>query len=177
MNDLSQGYIWIILGPLIAWRLYSRLRRLVTRQKFTPWRSYLILVLFPLILLGLCASLIAKPTSLLLVVAAILIGGFLGRYGLNSTRFEQMPDGLYYQPNAHLGIALSALLICRIGYRLLVVSTDPGAMAGSRGTPGALTVAIFAVLASYYVVYAIGLLRRGRVQGAAPVDDIAPPRA
>jgi hypothetical protein len=77
------------------------------------------------------------------------------------TRFEKTPQGLFYTPNAHLGIALSALLMGRIIYRLAQVYWSSGSAAGadinSATTP--LTLLIFGTLAGYYVTYAVGLLR------------------
>lgn len=56
---------------------------------------------------------LTHPTTLL-VPAGIAA---LGVYGLRLTRFERTPTGLFYTPNAHLGIALSLLLVLRLGYR------------------------------------------------------------
>ena len=83
------------------------------------------------------------------------------------------PAGLFYTPNAHLGIALSLLLVLRIGYRVAMLALngqnfDPQSM--QLGT-SPLTMAIFGTLAGYYVTYAIGLLRwRAQVGGQAPAE-------
>jgi hypothetical protein len=64
-------------------------------------------------------------------------------------------------PNAHLGIALSLLFVARIIFRAVQVYVidpsvphDPSDFAR---TP--LTLAVFGVLAGYYIAYAIGLAR------------------
>ena len=41
----------------------------------------------------------------------------LGILGLRLTRFETTGEGMLYTPSAHLGIALSTLLVGRIVYR------------------------------------------------------------
>ena len=95
-----------------------------------------------------------------------MFGSLLGVYGLCQTRFESTPQGLFYTPQAHLGIALSLLLIGRLLYRLIeLYALDTTA---PRGAPefaqSPLTVAIFGLLASYYIAYAVGLVRwRNRV--------------
>jgi hypothetical protein len=81
---------------------------------------------------------------------------------LKKTKFEPTREGLFYTPNAHLGIILSMLFVGRILYRIfavyLVATTakprDPSDFMGS-----AATVAIFGLLAGYYITYAIGLAR------------------
>jgi hypothetical protein len=70
---------------------------------------------------------------------------------------------LFYTPNAHLGIAVSLLLVGRIIYRLVEVFVlgkvpPPGQPDDFAITP--LTLSVVGVLAGYYVVYAAGLVRR-----------------
>jgi hypothetical protein len=80
---------------------------------------------------------------------------------LRVTRFENTPQGLFYTPSAHVGIALSLVFVGRILYRLYQLYGNPG---DSAQPPAAyattpLTLLIFGALAGYYVTYAIGLLR------------------
>src|SRR6185436_11141663 len=86
------------------------------------------------------------------------LGTGLALYGLHITRFEPTPHGLFYTPNAYLGIAMSLLFFGRILYRLIEVWD----IAASHGKPDFLrspiTLAVFGLIAGYYVVYAIGLL-------------------
>ena len=87
--------------------------------------------------------------------------------------FEATPAGLFYTPNAHLGIALSLLLVLRLGYRSVMLQAssshaDPQAMQIGSSP---LTMAIFGTLAGYYVTYAIGLLRwRAQVTSQPPAE-------
>ena len=80
------------------------------------------------------------------------------------TRFEVTAAGRFYTPNAHLGIALSLLFIGRIVYRFLHLQMVGGGLAAPPDdiTRSPLTLAIFATLAGYYIVYAFGLLRWSR---------------
>ena len=156
----------LVLAPLLIWRIYSRIRRMVGSQRLSRVRLWITLVIFPtlVLLLGYAAHENAKLLSWL--AGGLAFGSFLAVYGLRQTRFEQTPQGLFYTPHAHLGIALSLLFVGRIVYRLVEVYALNGA--ASPGTAefarSPLTLAIFGLLAGYYVIYAVGLVRwRNRV--------------
>lgn len=164
------------IALLIAWRLYARIRRMVGRQKFSRRRPMLTVIFFPLLLAFLAVMSFAHPESLAALAGGAALGAGLGWYGLKLTTFEATPSGLFYTPNAHLGIALSVLLIARIGYRLahgmFLTAQDNPMPADFARSP--LTLAIFGTLAAYYVCYAIGLLQRHRAlerEDAVPVKS------
>jgi len=148
-------------GALILWRTYSRIRRMVGRQHLSRVRPWITVTIFPLLFALLASLSLAKPMSLLALAGGAAIGIGLGIYGLRVTRFEITPQGLFYTPSAHVGIALSLLFVGRILYRLVMIYGQPGApvepQANYATTP--LTMLIFGTLAGYYVTYAIGLLR------------------
>ena len=152
------------IAVLIAWRLYRRIRRMVGRQKFSRRRPIFAVILFPLLLVGIAVVSFAHPQSLAALVGGVALGVGLGWYGLKLTTFETTPTGLYYTPNAHLGIALSVLLVVRIGWRLLhgMVLTAQTSPMPADFARSPLTLLIFATLAGYYVCYAAGLLHRHR---------------
>jgi hypothetical protein len=149
------------LIPLICWRMYSRFKRLVGRQRFSHARPWISLGVFSLITVFLAIGTRAHPEVLWLLAGAAAIGLALGVFGLRKTQFEVAEDGLFYTPNAHLGIALSLLLFARIIYRAFEVAMMgpdfSNGMSNHAATP--LTIAIFGLLAGYYVTYAVGLLR------------------
>ena len=147
----------LVLVPLIAWRMYSRVRRMVGRQRLSRVRPWITLALFPLLVLLLGSLSIAHPANLALLAAGLAGGGALAVYGLRRTKFEPTPQGLFYTPNAHLGIALSALFLVRIAYRgYEVYALGPAASDFGRSP---LTLAVFGLLAGYYIGYAVGLVR------------------
>jgi hypothetical protein len=157
------------IAVLVGWRMYARIRRMVGRQRLSKVRPWLTVVLFPLLAALLLLGSIAHPLGALALVAGGAVGVALGQWGLHLTRFEVTPLGLFYTPNAPLGIALSLLLVVRIAYRLVRVYLASGAFGDAQTTFGRspLTLLIFGMLAGYYVAYAIGLLRwRARVAGA-----------
>ena len=155
----------LALLPLIAWRLYARVKRMVGRQRLSLARPCLTLLLFPLILLLLAGTALVPPSpqpqKLWWLAAGLVLGALLSGYGLKRTRFEATAQGLFYTPDAWLGIALSALFIARFVWRMgelllkgAVAPQDP-AFALSPYTLGPI-----GMFAGYYIAYAIGLLVR-----------------
>jgi hypothetical protein len=159
------------LALLVGWRLYSRLKRILGRQRLSTVRPWLAVCLFPLLIALVLSRLMAEPKVALALVAGVAAGAALGFHGLRLTKFEQTPQGLFYTPNVHLGIALSLLLIGRIGYRAAQLYLTAGAAYGNSFTVvrSPLTMLVFGTLAGYYVAYAVGLLRwRRRANAERP---------
>jgi hypothetical protein len=158
---------YIGIGALIAWRVYVRIRRFVSRQKLSTRRLWTTIVLFPILVLMLLAASLTYPTSMATEIAGIVIGVALGLYGLRVTKYENTPEGLFYTPHAHIGIAVSLLFVGRLIYRFvqIYVSTSALAQPQTDFVRSPLTLLVFGILAGYYTSYAIGLLSwsRGRV--------------
>jgi hypothetical protein len=149
---------------LIAWRMYSRVRRMVARQRLSLARAWITLTVFSLLIALLLLGSLARPPSVLAIVAGSALGVALGIYGIRLTRFEATSSGLFYTPNAWLGMALSLLFLGRVAYRFMqLYLSDNGASAPpSDFMSNPLTIFIFGTLAGYYVAFAIGLIRRNR---------------
>ena len=168
------------IAALVAWRLYSRVRRMVGRQRLSPVRPWVTACLFPVLIALLLVASLGHPEATAALVAGCAIGVGLALYGLRLTKFEATPNGLFYTPNAHLGIALSALFIVRIGYRAVALFMLGGATGASFAEPqtafvrSPLTLLIFGTLAGYYVAYAIGLIRWKRGVAKAPAAEPTP---
>lgn len=168
----------VVLSPFMAWRIYSRFRRSVGRQKVSLFFQRVTLAIFAIVTLLLAYASRTQGESLTALGAGLFAGGLLARYGLRLTRFEPTPDGLYYTPNAPLGIALSVLFLGRIAQRLISFYAMTTAPATSHATfvRSPLTLAVFGLLAGYYIGYAAGLLRRQRqpVPASSPEPPLAP---
>lgn len=164
-----------IAVPLIAWRLYARIRRMVGRQRLTRVRPWIQLTIFPLLIGLLGWASLAHPLNLAVLGAGIAAGAALGAYGLRRTAFEPTPQGLFYTPNAHLGIALSTLFLLRIAYRAWEVYVLPPIPHAPDFARSPLTLAVFGLMAGYYIAYAAGLVRwRRRVLASRRARDAAP---
>jgi hypothetical protein len=163
----------ILVVALVIWRVYSRIRRVIGRQRLSTVRPWITVVVFALALVLILATSLLHPMTAAAVTAGAAVGVALGLLGTRLTRFEATPAGLFYTPNAHLGIALSLLLVLRIGYRVVALAMmgknlDPQSMQFGSSP---LTMALFGTLAGYYVTYAIGLLRwRAQVGAQACVE-------
>jgi hypothetical protein len=162
---------FLIAIPLIAWRLYSRIRRSIGRQPLSKVRPWVTLAIFPIVivLLGFMAR--GSGVGIALLLTGIVAGTALGVFGISKTRFENTPQGMFYTPNAHLGIALSALFTARVVYRMVqMYQMDPAAQPHPGDFANSpLTLAIFGLLAGYYCAYAAGLIRWRRSQSSAPL--------
>jgi hypothetical protein len=153
--------IVIAFAALVVWRMYARIRRVIGRQRLSTLRPWITVVVFPMILVLVLSTSLLHPMTAAAVLAGTVVGVALGLLGTRLTRFEATPAGLFYTPNAHLGIALSLLLLLRIGYRIVMLQASGQGLAPRALQMGAspLTMALFGTLAGYYVTYAVGLLR------------------
>jgi cytochrome b561 len=152
----------IAIGPLIVWRMYSRIRRLIGRQQSRAWRHWAAAIFFPLLIVLLALGAMASAFALASLLAGLAIGIGLAVWGLRLTRFERTDLGYFYTPSAHIGIALSAILVARLVYRLTQMATLTGLearLAAQDFGRSPFTLIIIGTLAAYYAWYAIGLLQ------------------
>jgi hypothetical protein len=152
--------VTVLILALVAWRLYARSRRLIGRQRLSKWRPYVTVTLLPLVLVILGVLSRHQPPALWALGGGAIAGIGLGILGLKLTKFETTPTGACYTPSAHLGIALSTVLVLRIVYRFIQTSQsiNTGAPPASYSS-SPMTLLIFGALALYYITYAIGLIR------------------
>jgi len=146
---------------------------MVGRQQLSSVRPWVTVCAFPILTVLLATASIAQPNSPLALAGGVVVGVCLGVYGLRMTRFEKTPQGLFYTPNAHLGIALSLLLVGRIIYRFIQVYSVTGSAGAAQQvnyTTTPLTLLIFGTLAGYYFTYAVGLLRWQRESAKSAVS-------
>ena len=163
--------VLLALLPLVAWRIYIRFRRMIGRQRLSRVRPWITLAIFSIVLVLLAYAARAHVERLEWMAAGFAAGGLLAAYGLRLTRFEPTPEGLFYTPNAYLGIALSLLFFGRLLYRVAEVYTITSAASPTPPSFGSssLTLAVFGLIAGYYVTYATGLmLWRNRELRAQP---------
>jgi hypothetical protein len=155
----------IALLPLIGWRMYVRVRRMLVRQRLSRTRPWVTLLVFPLLLSLLAASAFVEPQphpeSLAWLVAGVLAGALLAIVGQRRTRFEAPPEGLFYKPDARLGMALSGLFIARLVWRLAELLFN-GPVTPEHANDFAMspfTLGPVGLFAGYYMAYAAGLIR------------------
>jgi hypothetical protein len=158
-----------VIAPLVLWRMYSRIKRLTSRQLSKTWRHRTTLVFFPLLVLGLAAAALKGGSIALVALAAGLpIGAILGRIAIGKTRFEQVGDQFYFTPHAPIGMLIALLFIGRMGYRAYEYYAL-GSFAHHEFVTSPLTLFIFGLLAGYYMSFAFGLLAWRRRTAPLPI--------
>jgi|GEM_PF-205891 len=139
-----QNLTLVAVLVLVAWRIVSRLRRAIGRQRLSPTRAWFAVACFPQLVLLLAASVLPYPARLAALALGVAGGVLLATYGLRKTVFEARPEGQYYTPHALIGAGLVLLLLGRLGYRLLglgasgAAAVDPGAITPGTMDPGAI---------------------------------------
>jgi len=147
-----------VVAPLVLWRVYSRIKRLTSRQQSKTWRHRTTLVFFPLLVLALAAGAVLTGALPLIALAAGLpLGVVLGRVAIGKTRFEQVGDTYYFTPHAPIGMLIALLFMGRMAYRAYEYYAL-GALQHHEFATSPLTLFIFGLLAGYYMTYAFGLL-------------------
>jgi hypothetical protein len=167
---------FLFIVPIIIWRMYSRIKRNIGRQTLGKWRPWVTLTIFPVIVILISLGAISQPMRLLAMAGGMVAGAVLGVFGTRHTKFENTPEGIFYTPNAHIGIALSVIFLGRVVYRMFqLYSLDPNAQPNPNDFASSpLTLSIFGLLAGYYVTYAIGLIRFQHAVRATGAADPGP---
>jgi len=158
----------ILISAFLVFVIYRRIRRNVGRQPFRPVRMG-----FRILLLGTIGVLILFTGRMSVAATAGAAAGataglVLTFYALRHTRFETTPEGTFYTPHPYIGLGVTALLIGRIGYRLMALQGSTGhdqhppahPFAMLQGNP--VTLGFYFVLSSYYIAYYLGLFSRSR---------------
>jgi hypothetical protein len=164
--------VFAVLVPLLAWRVYKRVRRNIGRQRSRLWRHWAGTVLCPLLLAVIALGAMRSMDAELALGAGVACGLALGFWGLRLTRFERDGAGFFYTPNPYLGVGLSLLLVGRIVYRFFELYQLHGHFAAGPPDLGRspLTLAMVGIVFGYYAIYSVGLLRwRRRARSAAAV--------
>ena len=151
-----------LLIPLVAWRVYMRVRRNIGRQPFRPGRLKASVGIFAVVTLALFGLHLAHPAVLGALAGGLALSIPIGLYGLHLTRFEDTPQGKFYTPNTALGIGISALFLGRLAYRFLVLYAATGLQTSFAPEPfrSPLTYFLFALSAGYFITYQTGVILR-----------------
>jgi hypothetical protein len=152
----------LVLTPLLVWRVYSRLKTQMARQRSILSRHWTGVLVF--------TAMIAVPVSELmrmdrpLPLAALGVGTLAGIayavWGLRLTRFETTSEGYFFTPNARLGVVVAMLLAARVLYIGVELYANQGSgVPAARFTDSPLTMLIVGVTAAYFATYSAALLR------------------
>lgn len=162
----------IVIAPLIVWRLYYRLRRNFGRQPIRRKRMWVRIGFCTLVTLVVAAvSGASGPLPDAGLAAGVAGGALLGLVALKLTRFATGGDRDCYVPNPWIGLALTALFIGRLIYKVMVVWPEvqhaPGGAPPLPQSP--LTLLVLGLLMGYFIAYYAGLLvHHRRLQSMRP---------
>jgi hypothetical protein len=169
-------YVFAAMAALILFALYRRFRKLIGRQLLQPSRLKFRIGILSLVTLLLVARSMHSTNLAAAGLAGFAAGATLAYVGLRLTRFETMPDGIFYTPNGYIGAAISIILISRLAYRFQVLYPSMQAAHAESGDPFAafqrspLTLALFGIVIGYYLAYCAGLLIRGDALRKQPIQ-------
>ncbi|MDP9045363.1 MAG: hypothetical protein M3O01_11225 [Pseudomonadota bacterium] len=153
--------MWWLVVPLVGWRVVARLRKLVARQRFSIWRQAASVggLLTLTVGVGVVAGL--EHSSVDWLGAGLLLGASLGAWAYRATEFERRPEGLYFTPDRYLGVALSAILVGRVLWRLIKGAPDAAGWSLDDLVRNSSTLFLFGLYAGHFIVYSSGLIFRG----------------
>ena len=167
--------LWVVLLPLSLWQRYryGRARRLARGWVLliNAWGLLLSVAVF---LIATAVSLVWWPDSLMHAGLGLALGAALGVAGLGLTRWEVAPQGVFYQPNAWLVLALLVVVAARIALGFFQLArywqSDASPALAAWAGHGSL-VGVAGLLLGYYLAYAWGVkwrvARLDRLRGRA----------
>jgi hypothetical protein len=156
--------IWTIallaLTPLLVWRIYSRLKGMMLRQRSIMQRHYTGAGAFAAIAL-VAAAQVAPELALLGWLAVGVAGGIAyGIWGLKLTRFETVKEGYFFTPNMRLGMVIAMLFVACVLYIGFEIYANQGSgLPTPKVTDYVFFLPCLGLMTGYFGTYSVGLLR------------------
>lgn len=156
----------LLIVALVLWGIYRRARRSFGRQAVVRGRLWGRLVMLALVVVLVGAGALHDARALIGLGAGLGCGLLLAAVGLRYAQFESTPEGHFYTPHAMIGAVLMAVLVGRIGWRVLrVYAAAPAALSSPQGLGtidphNPVTLGLFGGLVGYYAAFNLGVLRR-----------------
>jgi hypothetical protein len=150
----------LVLTPFLVWRVYSRLKTMMARQRSIVSRHWTGLGVFAAMVLVPASELVSRPAALAWLLVGTAAGIAYGLWGLRLTRFEDTDEGYYFTPNARLGILIAMLFTARILYIGFEMYANQGSnLPTPRFTDSPLTMLAVGLTGGYFGTFSAGLLR------------------
>lgn len=174
MEALSMPHeIRIVLAVLaigfVIFRLYRRVRGSIGRQPLR--KNWLIARALLLLLIGGTALAMswADIFHVLYAIAGAVIGAGIAAYALYRTKIERTDRGYFYTGHPYIGLGIVGLFLVRLLFNLARVYSQIHNVAApdrqavlAHMVSNPFTLATLMLMAGYYVVYSLGLLRLAR---------------
>lgn len=150
----------LLLAPVLVWRIYSRVKAMMTRQRSIMQRHYTGLGVFTAMALVPASQLLDQPSDLLWLAIGTLMGIGYGVWGLRLTRFEAVREGYFYTPNARLGLVIAMLFVASVLYVGFEIYANQGTgLPVPKVTDYLFFMPALGLVAGYFGTYSAGLLR------------------
>ena len=150
----------LLLGPILIWRVYSRVKAQMTRQRSIMQRHYTGLGVFAAMIVIPASQLVDQP-ALLTWLAVGTIGGIAyGVWGLKLTRFESTNEGYFFTPNPRLGLVIAMLFVACLMYIGFEIFANKGSgLPTPKVTDYPFSLPSLGLMAGYFATYSAGLLK------------------
>jgi hypothetical protein len=150
----------IALVPLLVWRIYSRIKNQMTRQRSIVSRHYTGLIVFAALVVVPGTEVVDRPFELAALAAGAIAGIALGTYGLRRTQFEDTPEGYFFTPPSRMGILIAMLLVARVIYLGIEIYMNQGSnRPNPRFSDSPVTMLCLGMTAAYFATFSLGLMR------------------
>ena len=161
MNGLSVYTVaLLVLAPFLVWRVYSRVKGMMKRQRSVMQRHYTGAGVFAAIVLVAASQLMDNPGALGWLAVGTAGGIAYGVWGLKLTRFETVQEGYFFTPNARLGVVIAMLFMAAVMYIGFEIYANQGTLAPTpKVTDYVFFMPCFGLMAGYFGTYSVGLLR------------------
>ena len=148
----------LVLTPFLVWRIYSRLRTAMARQRSIVSRHWTGLLVFAAMVLVPASELFNRPPMLGWLALGTAAGIGDGVWASKKTRLEETPDGYYFTPPARLGILIAMLFTARILYIGFEIYANQGSgVPTPRVTDSMLTMLAVGLTGGYFGTVSAGL--------------------
>ncbi len=164
----------ILLGAVVVWAVFRRIRRTIGRQPLQTKRLQIRIGILAVVGVLMLIVSFRHPPLIAAVALGAGAGALLGAFGLRHTKFESTAEGRFYTPHTYIGIGITLLFLGRLVYRFAMLHGDGARVAAPDRDPLAalqsspLTLAIFGVLVGYYLVFNVGVLNARRYESGMP---------
>ncbi len=150
----------LVLAPLLVWRIYSRIKGMMVRQRSIMQRHYTGVGAFAAIVLVSASQLTYQLGSLGWLGVGTVGGIAYGVWGLRLARFENVREGYFFTPNARLGIVIAMLFVASVLYvGFEIYANQDSGLPTPRVTDYIFFMPSLGLMCGYFGTFSAGLLR------------------
>lgn len=150
----------LLLAPVLVWRIYSRIKGMMKRQRSIMQRHYTGAGAFTAMALIPASQFLTEPAMLAWLLVGVGGGIAYGVWGLRLTRYEITPEGYFFTPNPRLGLVIAMLFVAVIMYIGFEIYANQGSgLPVPRVTDYVFSLPSLGLVAGYFGTYSVGLLR------------------